>query len=158
MDVAELLGLEQQLRDIEYVLHLCKRTRGGSAVDNVHPFKVSKGLYLMPTGTLRIKPRVPASRIPRISRTTCSARCARGLIAIELALDRPHLISTAQSRGAAGMQLPYAGCPVSIKQKESRLDPKHRKLQSASLAVVNSAWPAQPTPFAVGGGRAYSHA
>jgi hypothetical protein len=125
MDVAELLGLEQQLRDTAYVLHLCKRTRGGSAVGNVHSFEVSKGLYLMPTGTLRIRPR---------------------------------LISAAQSRGAAGTQLPYAGCPVSIKPKESRLNPKHRKLRSASLAVVNSAWPAQPTPFAVGGGRAYSHA
>ena len=127
MDVAELLGLEQQLRDTAYVLHLCKRTRGALAVDNVHPFEVSKGIYLTPTDMLRIKPRVPGkSDTSHLTHDLLRPLRTRGLMAIELALDRPHLISAAQSRGAAGTQLPYAGCPVSIKPKESRLNPKHR--------------------------------
>lgn len=58
VDVAELIDTEHRLRDAEYVLHLRRQTRGGSGIDNVHPFKVTDGVYLMHNGTFRIPSRV----------------------------------------------------------------------------------------------------
>jgi predicted glutamine amidotransferase len=58
VDVSELVNTEHTLRDAEYVLHLRRQTRGGSGIDNVHPFKVTDGIYLMHNGTLKIPPRV----------------------------------------------------------------------------------------------------
>ncbi|NGY05323.1 class II glutamine amidotransferase [Solimonas terrae] len=59
VDVAELIDVEHALRDSEYVLHLRRQTRGGSGLDNVHPFKVIDGIWLMHNGTLKLKLRVP---------------------------------------------------------------------------------------------------
>lgn len=59
VDVAELVGTEHALRESEYVLHLRRQTRGGSGLENVHPLKVTDGIYLMHNGTLRIETRVP---------------------------------------------------------------------------------------------------
>ncbi|NKF21684.1 class II glutamine amidotransferase [Solimonas marina] len=59
VDVAELIDVEHSLRDSEYVLHLRRQTRGGSGIDNVHPFKVIDGVWLMHNGTLNLRTRVP---------------------------------------------------------------------------------------------------
>src|SRR3546814_356418 len=59
VDVAELIDVEHALRDSEYVLHLRRQTKGGSGLDNVHPFKVIDGVWLMHNGTLKLKARVP---------------------------------------------------------------------------------------------------
>lgn len=53
--IEELLFAERRHRDAEYVLHLRRRTRGGTDTDNVHPFKVVDGVYLMHNGTLRVE-------------------------------------------------------------------------------------------------------
>jgi hypothetical protein len=59
VDVDELLALEHKLRGAEYVLHLRSHTGDGADRSNVYPFLVSDGLYLMHTGPLPIKTRVP---------------------------------------------------------------------------------------------------
>lgn len=59
VDVAELIDAEHALRGSEYVLHLRRQTKGGSGLDNVHPFKVVDGVWLMHNGTLRLDTRVP---------------------------------------------------------------------------------------------------
>jgi hypothetical protein len=59
VDVAELIDTEHALRDSEYVLHLRRQTKGGSGLDNVHPFKIVDGVWLMHNGTLRLDTRVP---------------------------------------------------------------------------------------------------
>ncbi|SER11922.1 Glutamine amidotransferases class-II [Solimonas aquatica] len=59
VDTQALLAAEQRWRRHEYVLHLRRQTRGGSGLDNVHPFKISEGLWLMHNGTVHLKPRVP---------------------------------------------------------------------------------------------------
>src|SRR3546814_2253752 len=59
VDVAELIDVEHALLDSEYVLHLRRQTKGGSGLDNVHPFKIIDGVWLMHNGTLKLKPRLP---------------------------------------------------------------------------------------------------
>lgn len=59
VDVAELIDVERALRGSEYVLHLRRQTKGGSGLDNVHPFKVIDGVWLMHNGTLKLSARVP---------------------------------------------------------------------------------------------------
>lgn len=59
VDLKALAEAERQYRDAEYVLHLRRQTRGGSGLDNVHPFKVVDGVYLMHNGTIRLDARVP---------------------------------------------------------------------------------------------------
>lgn len=59
VNVDELIATEQALRPYEYALHLRRQTRGGSGLDNVHPFKISEGLWLMHNGTLKLRTRVP---------------------------------------------------------------------------------------------------
>lgn len=59
VDTDQLLATEGSLRAFEYVLHLRRQTRGGSGLDNVHPFKISEGLWLMHNGTVRTRMRVP---------------------------------------------------------------------------------------------------
>lgn len=54
----ELWQIESRHRRAEYVLHLRRQTRGGSGLDNVHPFKVIHGVWLMHNGTLRLDSRV----------------------------------------------------------------------------------------------------
>ncbi|HEY1075440.1 MAG TPA: class II glutamine amidotransferase [Fontimonas sp.] len=59
VDIDTLLDLESQYHDAEYALHLRKQTRGGSGLDNVHPFRVIQGIELMHNGTLELSERVP---------------------------------------------------------------------------------------------------
>lgn len=59
LDMEELLALEHALRGAEYVLHLCQRNSQAENRGNVYPFEVSAGLYLMHSGTLRLKTRIP---------------------------------------------------------------------------------------------------
>jgi hypothetical protein len=59
VDEARIVGTVESLQDAELVLHLRKQTRGSSAADNAHPFRVSEGLYLMHNGTLNVRSRVP---------------------------------------------------------------------------------------------------
>lgn len=59
VDLAELRAVEREHRGAEYVLHLRRQTRGGSGIDNVHPFKVIDGVWLMHNGTLKLDTRVP---------------------------------------------------------------------------------------------------
>lgn len=59
VNVSELIATEQALRAYEYVLHLRRQTRGGSGLDNVHPFKVANGIWLMHNGTVQLRTRVP---------------------------------------------------------------------------------------------------
>src|SRR3546814_17411209 len=60
VDVAELIDVEHPLRDSEYVLHPRRQTNGDSGLDNVHPFKVIDGLWLMPNGPLTLTAHVPS--------------------------------------------------------------------------------------------------
>ena len=55
----DLIEAERRYRRDEYVLHLRRQTRGGSGIDNVHPFKVTDGVWLMHNGTLKLDTRVP---------------------------------------------------------------------------------------------------
>lgn len=55
----DLVEIERRYRDAEFVLHLRRQTRGGSGIDNVHPFRVIDGIWLMHNGTLKIETRVP---------------------------------------------------------------------------------------------------
>ena len=59
VNVDELIDVEHAHRGAEYVLHLRRQTKGGSGLDNVHPFKVVDGVYLMHNGTLKLETRVP---------------------------------------------------------------------------------------------------
>lgn len=59
VDVDALLDVESQYRDAEFALHLRKQTRGGSGIENVHPFRVIHGIELMHNGTLDLQERVP---------------------------------------------------------------------------------------------------
>ncbi len=59
VDVETLLDVEAQYHDAEYALHLRKQTRGGSGIENVHPFRVINGIELMHNGTLDLSERVP---------------------------------------------------------------------------------------------------
>lgn len=59
LNVNELLVLEPELRGAEYVLHLCQPRRDDSVSSNVYPFEVTEGIYLMHSGALRLKARVP---------------------------------------------------------------------------------------------------
>lgn len=52
IDLDELLRTEEELAHAEYVLHLCRRTRGRVDLDNTHPFEIDEGVYLMHNGTL----------------------------------------------------------------------------------------------------------
>jgi len=56
-DAAAILDFERRHRDHEYVLHLRRRTKGGGGIDNVHPFRVVPGVYLMHNGTLPLEPK-----------------------------------------------------------------------------------------------------
>ncbi|MEC8848839.1 MAG: hypothetical protein VYB93_06185 [Pseudomonadota bacterium] len=53
-----LLRFEREHRDAEYVLHLRKRTKGDSGEHNTHPFKITRTLYLMHNGTIKVPIRV----------------------------------------------------------------------------------------------------
>lgn len=55
----ELEALESQHAEHEYVLHLRRRTRGGSGPENLHPFTIAPGLYLMHNGTIPLPARLP---------------------------------------------------------------------------------------------------
>ncbi len=55
----QLIEFEEQHVEAEYALHLRKQTRGSSGLENVHPFRVADGLYLMHNGTLPIEARLP---------------------------------------------------------------------------------------------------
>lgn len=57
VDLDELLDAERAFEDAEIALHLRRRTRGGTDIDNVHPFKILPGYYFMHNGTLRIEAR-----------------------------------------------------------------------------------------------------
>lgn len=59
VELSALLAIERRWRRHEYVLHLRRQTRGGSGLDNVHPFRISEGLWLMHNGTVHLQPRVP---------------------------------------------------------------------------------------------------
>ncbi|MGH8446221.1 MAG: class II glutamine amidotransferase [Solimonas sp.] len=59
VNVDELVDVERAHRGAEYVLHLRRQTKGGSGIDNVHPFKIVDGVYLMHNGTLKLDTRVP---------------------------------------------------------------------------------------------------
>jgi len=59
VNVDELVEVERAHRDAEYVLHLRRQTKGGSGLDNVHPFKIIDGVWLMHNGTLKLETRVP---------------------------------------------------------------------------------------------------
>lgn len=54
-----LLDLERKYRDAEYALHLRLRTRGSNGEENLHPFRVLDGVFLMHNGTLDLPARVP---------------------------------------------------------------------------------------------------
>lgn len=56
VDSKALVAFERRHRDAEYVLHLRRRTRGGAGLQNVHPFRIVPGLYLMHNGTLPLDP------------------------------------------------------------------------------------------------------
>jgi len=58
-DLAAVLAFEERHREDEYVLHLRRRTRGSSTLENVHPFRVVPGVYLMHNGTLPLEARQP---------------------------------------------------------------------------------------------------
>lgn len=58
VDIEALLDVESQYRDAEYALHLRKQTRGGSGVENAHPFRIIHGVELMHNGTLDLHERV----------------------------------------------------------------------------------------------------
>lgn len=55
---ASIAAALEKHADANLVLHLRQRTRGNSARDNVHPFKVAEHLHLMHNGTLPIHSRV----------------------------------------------------------------------------------------------------
>ncbi len=55
----ELLEIEERHAEAEYALHLRRQTRGASGIDNVHPFRIIDGYYLMHNGTLPLDVRVP---------------------------------------------------------------------------------------------------
>ncbi|HSW15435.1 MAG TPA: class II glutamine amidotransferase [Solimonas sp.] len=57
VELQAVLAFEQQHRGAEYVLHLRRRTRGSNALENVHPFRVVPGVYLMHNGTLPLEPK-----------------------------------------------------------------------------------------------------
>lgn len=57
--IDDLVEIERRHRSAEYVLHLRRQTRGGSGIDNVHPFRVIDGIWLMHNGTLKLDIRVP---------------------------------------------------------------------------------------------------
>lgn len=59
VNLAELVDVLWEHRDAELALHLRRRTRGDAELDNVHPFQVADGVWLMHNGTLPIEPRVP---------------------------------------------------------------------------------------------------
>ena len=59
VDVDQLIDIERKYRNAEYVLHVRRQTRGGSGLDNVHPFKIVDGVWLMHNGTLKLDVRVP---------------------------------------------------------------------------------------------------
>jgi hypothetical protein len=59
VDVDDLLTLTHELRTAEYVLHLHQRTSEGLRRCNVYPFMIGAGLYLMHSGMLDLKTRVP---------------------------------------------------------------------------------------------------
>ncbi|HEX4895911.1 MAG TPA: class II glutamine amidotransferase [Solimonas sp.] len=59
VDVAVVADTVRHWRDAEFVLHLRRQTRGGSGLENVHPFKILDGLYLVHNGTLKLDVRVP---------------------------------------------------------------------------------------------------
>lgn len=59
VDLDDVVDAERRHADAEYVLHLRRQTRGGSGLDNAHPFKVVDGVYLMHNGTIRLDARVP---------------------------------------------------------------------------------------------------
>jgi len=59
VQLPEIIKTEQALRPFEYVLHLRRQTKGGSGLDNVHPFKVVDGVWLMHNGTVKLSARVP---------------------------------------------------------------------------------------------------
>lgn len=58
VDLEQVVEVVHRHRQAEFVLHLRRQTRGGSGLDNVHPFKVLDGLYLMHNGTLPVTPRI----------------------------------------------------------------------------------------------------
>ncbi len=51
-DLAERLALEFDGRDCAF--HFRRRTRGSSQAENLHPFKIAHGLYLMHNGTANV--------------------------------------------------------------------------------------------------------
>ena len=53
-----LLLKRSALISLEYVLHLRKRTKGDSGEHNTHPFKITRTLYLMHNGTIKVPIRV----------------------------------------------------------------------------------------------------
>lgn len=55
----ELVDLAWTHREAEFALHLRRQTRGGSGVENTHPFAIADGIYLMHNGTLPLAARVP---------------------------------------------------------------------------------------------------
>lgn len=55
VDTKAILAFEREHRDIEYVLHLRRRTRGTVSRLNSHPFKVTEGIYLVHNGTLNVR-------------------------------------------------------------------------------------------------------
>lgn len=56
-DLQAILAFERRHREHEYVLHLRRRTKGGGGIENVHPFRVIPGVYLMHNGTLPLEPK-----------------------------------------------------------------------------------------------------
>lgn len=59
VNVREVVDTVRALPDAEFALHLRRQIRGGSGLDNVHPFKIVDGVHLMHNGTLPIGIRVP---------------------------------------------------------------------------------------------------
>src|SRR3546814_14771858 len=62
VDVAELIDVEHALRDSEYVLHLRRQTKGGSGLDNVHPFTAIAAAWLLQKGQLNPKAPGPGKK------------------------------------------------------------------------------------------------
>jgi len=57
-DAEFAVRLAQEFAGRDCVFHFRRRTRGSSSTENLHPFKVAPGLYLMHNGTANVEVRV----------------------------------------------------------------------------------------------------
>lgn len=58
VDLAHVAELAERFAGLECAWHFRRRTRGATRADNLHPFKLGDGLYLMHNGTANVPLRV----------------------------------------------------------------------------------------------------